>query len=81
MFFIPIINRFEIAILAAGLGVPTKNIRRWIDLDSVPAEWFSPLVRFSAANGHSDITHELLSSRAEARRLSAKAAKARAEAA
>lgn len=77
MFFAPIINRFGIATLAEGLGLPAKNIRRWLDLDSIPAEWFSPVVRFAAAAGYPDITHEFLSSRAEARRLSLKAMKAR----
>jgi len=81
MFFTPIIRRFDIATLSQGLGIPVKNIRRWIDLDSIPAEWFSPVVRHAQQMGHADISHELLSSRAEARRLHLRASRSeRAEA-
>jgi hypothetical protein len=69
MWFIPLIERFGVAELAAQLALPPKNIRRWVDLDSIPAEWFAPISRAAKARGLIEIDLEYLADRAEARRL------------
>lgn len=69
MFFAPIIERFGIAELAAAVGLPTKNVRRWVDLDSIPAEWFAAVVSAAKARGFRDITADHLARVAERRRL------------
>lgn len=70
MFFAPMINDWGIAAMAADLGLPTKNVRRWVDLDSIPADWFAPIARVAAAAGREGITEAHLSALAERRRLS-----------
>jgi len=67
MWFVPLIKRFGLSELARALGLPTKNVSRWVDLDSIPAEWFAPVARAAAARGFHDISVELLAARAEAR--------------
>lgn len=69
MFFVPIIERFGIADLAAAVGLPTKNVRRWHDHDSIPAEWFTAVERAAAARGFADLTVSHLARVAEQRRL------------
>lgn len=69
MWFIPTIERLGEAKLACALGIPLKNVRRWIDLDSIPAEWFAPIARAALALGQPDISVEFLADQAEARRL------------
>lgn len=64
MFFTPIIERRGIGRLAAELGLPKKNIRRWVDSDSIPAEWWKPVAARRVA------TLKELADAAEAKRLS-----------
>lgn len=70
MFFKPLIALWTVADLAADLGIPQKNVRRWIDNDSIPSDWFSAVVRAAAERGFQDITAERLAEVAEKRRLS-----------
>lgn len=69
MFFKPLIERWGVAALATDLGLPAKNIRRWIDSDSIPAEWFAAIGRRASERGLSDITVEKLADLAERRRV------------
>lgn len=66
MWFIPIIELWN-GNLAGDLGLPGKNVKRWVDFDSIPAEWFAPVARAAAARGFTQVTVELLAARAEAR--------------
>lgn len=76
---VEIINRWGVSDLAKDLGIPSKNVRRWVDFDSIPAEWFAAMARAAELRGHADITVERLAEIAEARRLAK--AEARSEAA
>lgn len=69
MIFRPLIERWGIAELATALALPTKNVRRWWDSDSIPAEWFSAIGRAAEARDFEDITVEHLAELAERRRL------------
>jgi hypothetical protein len=69
MIFASVISRWGVAELAADLGLPTKNVRRWVDNDSIPAEWFAAVARAADVRGHADITVEKLAMLAEERRL------------
>jgi hypothetical protein len=40
MFFTPIIARWGEKKLAEALSLPVKNVRRWVDTDSVPGGWY-----------------------------------------
>lgn len=40
MFFKPIIARWGEAKLAEALKLPVKNVRRWVDTDSIPGGWY-----------------------------------------
>lgn len=40
-FFAPIIDRWGLEKLAEALGLPVKNVRRWSEMDSIPAGWFA----------------------------------------
>lgn len=40
MFFTPIIARWGEAKLAEALSLPVKNVRRWVDTDSIPGGWY-----------------------------------------
>lgn len=51
------------------MGLPTKNVRRWVDSDSIPAEWFAAVVRAAEQRGFADVTPEKLLMLAEERRL------------
>lgn len=73
MTFKDVIARWGRPDLARALGLPTKNIQRWWDFDSIPADWFAPVVRVAVLSGHDDISVELLAQIAEERRLTAKA--------
>jgi len=55
--------------LAADLGLPAKNVRRWIDTSSIPAEWFLAVQQAAAARGFKQVTVESLSEAAHCRRL------------
>jgi hypothetical protein len=70
MFFKPIIARWGIADLAEDLHLPTKNVRRWDDGDSIPADWFAAVVRAANKRAFAEITLEYLAEAAERRRLS-----------
>ena len=64
MFFTPIIDRRGIADTAKAVGLPTKNVRRWTDMDSIPADWWLKLSEVGIA------TLDELAQAAEARRVS-----------
>lgn len=70
MFFAPLIKAWGIAELALALGLPTKNVRRWVDLDSIPADWFAAIERAAAKAGREYVTVAHLADLAEQRRLS-----------
>lgn len=70
---VELISRWGVVELAKDLGLPVKNVRRWIDFDSIPADWFAAIGRAAELRGFSDVTVEALAEIAEARRL-AKAA-------
>lgn len=55
--------------LAGDLGLPAKNVRRWIDTSSIPAEWFLAVQGAAAARGFDQVTVETLSEAAHSRRL------------
>lgn len=63
MFFKPIIARLGINELAKVLGIPAKNVRRWDDMDSIPADWWKPVAEAGVAS------LEELAEVAEARRV------------
>lgn len=69
MFFSPIIEAWGIAEMASDLGLPTKNVRRWVDLDSIPADWFAAIARKARARGFPQITEKHLAAVAEQRRI------------
>ena len=75
MWFRPLIAKWGAAELAADLGLPTKNVRRWVDLDSIPAEWFAPIARAAVGRSFREVTVEMLAARAEGRGIAARAAK------
>lgn len=66
---VDVIERWGVAELARDLGLPTKNVRRWLDFDSIPAEWFAAVARAAVRRGYHDITVDALARGAEARRL------------
>lgn len=77
MFFRPIIDLWGVERLAEALTLPRKNVRRWIDHDSIPAEWFAAVARAAALENDPSIRQisvEFLASRAEERRLTLKSA-------
>ncbi len=74
MFFAPIITDWGIAEMALALGLPTKNVRRWVDLDSIPADWFAAIERAATAADKPEITVARLADVAERRRLARNAA-------
>lgn len=67
---VDIISRWTISELAKDLGIPAKNVRRWVDFDSIPAEWFAAIARAAEKRGFHEITLEALAEIAERRRLS-----------
>ena len=62
--------------MAGDLGLPVKNVRRWQDIGSIPAEWFVAVQTAAKARGFGDITVRSLSEAAHARRLSRASAEA-----
>lgn len=74
MFFAPIIERWGIAEMATALGLPTKNVRRWVDLDSIPADWFAAIERAAIKADKPEVTVSHLAEVAEQRRLARSAA-------
>jgi hypothetical protein len=66
MFFTPIISRWGEAKLAEALRLPVKNVRRWVDTDSIPGGWYqrvadtgiATLVELAAAGTARDIASE-----------------------
>ena len=74
MHFTPLIHRWGVTELASDLGLPTKNVRRWVDLDTIPSEWFAAVARASRRRGRPSITLTELAAMAEGKRL-AKAAR------
>lgn len=66
---VAVIERWGVAELARDLSLPTKNVRRWLDFGSIPAEWFSAVARAAAGRGYHEVTLDALASGAEARRL------------
>lgn len=69
MIFRELIERWGIVELATDLDLPAKNIRRWVDSDSIPAEWFAAVARAAERRGFAEITAETLVDMAERRRL------------
>jgi hypothetical protein len=69
MSFANFIDTWGLAQLAADLGLPTKNVRRWVDNDSIPAEWFAAVARASRRAGRPRTTEQQLAAIAERRRL------------
>lgn len=69
MIFVSLIERWGVAELAADLELPTKNVRRWVDSDSIPAEWFAAIGRAAEKRGFSDVTVTTLADLAERRRI------------
>lgn len=69
MFFAPIIETWGLSRLAEDLGLPQKNVRRWVDLDSIPADWFAAISRAARKRGLPHVTEKHLAAIAEARRL------------
>lgn len=73
---VEIIARWTVTELAKDLGIPAKNVRRWVDFDSIPADWFAAIARAAELRGFHDITVEALADVAEARRLAKAAGRA-----
>lgn len=69
MNYVELITDWGIPELARDLGLPTKNVRRWVDFDSIPAEWFTAVARAADLRGRHEITVSKLAEIAEARRL------------
>lgn len=73
MFFRPIIALWgaEDAArnLSSDVGLPPKNVRRWVDFDSIPADWFTAVAKAAQRRGFKDVTVERLAQIAEDRRL------------
>lgn len=78
MFFTPLIKSWRgadpttgegITLLANDLGLPVKNVRRWVDVDSIPADWFCDVARAARSAGHRGITEKQLAAIAKERRL------------
>ncbi len=68
--FTPVIMRWtEARLLARDLGLPAKNVRRWIDLDTIPADRFKGVAEAARVRGFDEITVDLLATIAEDRRL------------
>lgn len=69
MFFTPVIEQLggphE---LGAALGLPAKNVRRWIDLDTIPVDRFREVERAAKRKGVTGVTVQRLVSLAEERR-------------
>lgn len=55
--------------LADDLGLPVKNVRRWIDIGSIPSEWFVSVERAAKARGLRTVNLKVLSQAAHDRRL------------
>ncbi len=69
MTFTAIIEAWGIGTLAADLMLPSKNVRRWVDMNSIPADWFAAVARAAKRRGYHGITVRALAEIAEARRL------------
>jgi hypothetical protein len=69
MSFCRVIQDVGVARLATGLGLPPKNVRRWVDNDSIPAEWFAPISRLGLMVNGEELSVEYLAGVAEQRRL------------
>jgi hypothetical protein len=59
----------SLASLAGDLGLPVKNVRRWEDIGSIPAEWFVAVEKAAVARGIAGVTIKALANAAHARRL------------
>lgn len=71
MTFPEIISRWPtLQALASDLGLPVKNVRRWRDLGSIPAEWFVAVVEAARARGFDDVDLVTVAAAAHGRRLS-----------
>ena len=75
MWFRPVIERWGAVALAKDLALPAKNVRRWVDLDSIPADRFRSVAAAAAKRGFGDITVEHLAELAEGRRHAAELVK------
>lgn len=69
MTYVDLIKAWGLKQMAADLGLPVKNVRRWEDFDSIPADWFVAVAAAAAKTGRHDITVEKLAQMAEAKRL------------
>jgi len=74
MHFRPLILDIGIHELAVALQLPPKNVRRWVDNDSIPAEWFKAVSQAARRLGHRGISVSTLAEIAEQKRLSKAAA-------
>lgn len=74
LFFAPTTRRWPTVVeFARDVRCTEFTAREWLRNDSIPAGWFSSVVRSARQRGFIDITHEFLASRAEARRERASA--------
>jgi len=69
MYFKPLIESWGIGDIAKALELPAKNVRRWVDSDSIPAEWFAPLARAAERHGKPGFSVHDLALLAERRRV------------
>lgn len=70
MTFLDIIAKWpSLADLARDVGLPVKNVRRWHDIGSIPAEWFVTVEAAAARRGIGNVNVESLSKAAHDRRL------------
>lgn len=70
MTFSQIINLWGVSELAGDLGLPAKNVRRWLDTGSIPSDWFLAVEAAALKRGHAGVSLTTLAEAAEARRLS-----------
>lgn len=70
MTFLDIIDRWPSPQdLAADLDLPAKNVRRWVDIGSIPSEWFVAVEKAARNRGFRDINIKALAAAAHERRL------------
>lgn len=55
--------------LAADLDLPVKNVRRWEDTGSIPADWYLAVVKAAKRRGFNHVTLPALCAAAQERRL------------
>lgn len=58
--FAKLVRDWGITELAADLGLPAKNVRRWVDNDSIPAGWFIDIARAARRRRIAGVTERKL---------------------